>query len=127
MPLLRRALWGLVLSATLLWLPSGSGAVPTSQLCEDVGNNLWVQWRVRALPKTNETIAKVLKIKQDCPQLDGSIKEIVGNIVTHQVKQLNSHKNLQKVLGYYEKTEKHNKNFESQASPYDPGGMPGPN
>lgn len=120
MKISRRAVCGLCLSATLLWLPSDSGAVSTSVLCQGLGNGLWGQWLDGTLPKTDATIDKVLKIKPDCPQLDGSIRHIVDEIKANQQKQAGAHTYVQKSGARYEI---HKKNWESQAPPYDPSGI----
>lgn len=124
MKISRKAVFGMCLSVFLLWLPSGSGAVPTSQLCQGIGNNLWAQWRDGTLPKTDATIDQVLKVKNDCPQLDKSMRAIADEIKAHQQKESGAHEYVDKSGKKYEK---HQKNFESQSSPYDPGGMPGRN
>lgn len=111
MKISRSAVCGLCLSAALLWLPSDSGAVPTSQLCQGVGNDLWAQWRDGNLPRTDPTIDKVLKIKQDCPQLDGSMRHIVDEIKASQQKQGDAGRTVKKAVKKY------------QSSAYDPSGI----
>lgn len=77
MKISQMAVYGLCLSATLLWLPSGSGAAPN---CQEIGNDLWTQWGKGGVPKNNASIKKLLKFKQDCPQLSGSIDRMVNDI-----------------------------------------------
>lgn len=111
MKISRRALCGLCLSTALLWLPSGSGAAPTGLLCQGVGNDLWGQWRNGTLPQTDATIDKLLKTKQDCPQLDGSIKSMVDGIKAHRQKEGDASRHVKKAGEKY------------QSSAYDPSGI----
>jgi hypothetical protein len=76
MKISRAAVCAMCLSVLLLWLPSGSGAVPN---CQGVGNDLWGQYRGGRLP-TDAFIDKLQKAKQDCPQLAGSIDRMVNGI-----------------------------------------------
>jgi hypothetical protein len=78
MTISRVVVCGMYLSVILLWLPSGSGAVSTSQLCQGIGNELWLQKRTQ--PQDDAYIDKLLKVKQDCPQLSGSMDRMVNDI-----------------------------------------------
>lgn len=64
------------LSVLWLWLPSGAKAVT----CQAIGNDIWLQWGQGKLPQNDATIDKVLKVKNDCPQLAGSLDRIANDI-----------------------------------------------
>jgi len=82
----RTVVCAMCLSVLLIWLPSGSGAVPTSQPCQGVGNDFWKQWREGTVPQNDASIDKLLKVKQDCPQLAGSIDNMVNSIKANREK-----------------------------------------
>jgi hypothetical protein len=76
---------------------------------------------------------EMAKFQKKCKTREaGSMRSIASSREQFKVQQAElrgSHKNVQKAGTQYEKqqkTEKHQKNFESQASSYDPSGMPGP-
>lgn len=77
------AVCAICLSVVLLWLPSGSEAVPN---CQGVGNDLWGQYRGGALPINDASIDKLQQAKQDCPQLAGSIDRMVNGIKAYREK-----------------------------------------
>lgn len=71
-------------SMLLLWFPSGSEAGTTN--CQGVGNDLWKQWGEMKLPRNDATIDKLLKVKQECPQLGKSMGSIVNEIKAQREK-----------------------------------------
>jgi len=111
MTTLRIAVWGMCLSAVLLWFPSGTGAVQSSQLCAGMGDSLWDQWLKGMVPKNDATIDKAQKVKTDCPQLAGSMDRISNDIKGHQQKQASAKGHVKKSGEKY------------QSSSYDPGGI----
>lgn len=74
-----------------LWFPSGTGAVQTGLLCAGLGDNIWDQWHKGMMPKTDETIDKVTKIKRDCPQLAGSMDSIANAIKGEREKRMKAY------------------------------------
>ncbi|MGC3976111.1 MAG: hypothetical protein QM771_17250 [Nitrospira sp.] len=107
---LRRVLWGMGLFVVVLSFPAGSEAVSTSLLCQGVGNDLWGESRGKALPNNEASIEKLLKIKQDCPQLAVSIDRLVNGIKGSMQQQADAGKHVNKSGQAY------------QNSAYDPGG-----
>jgi|CXWL01.1.fsa_nt_gi hypothetical protein len=107
----RKALCFASLSVLLLWIQSGSGIAGTN--CQQIGNDHWTQWTNGSLPRTDAIIAKLMKIKQDCPQLDKSMSSMVNGIKAHQQKEGAASSHVKKAGEKY------------QSSAYDPGGIPG--
>jgi hypothetical protein len=99
------------LFVVLLSLPSDSEAVSTSQLCQAVGNDIWGQSRAGTQPNSEASLEKLQKIKQDCPQLAGSIDRLFNDIKAHLQRQADASKHVKKAGDAY------------QNPAYDPGGM----
>lgn len=95
MATLRLILFCMYLSLFGLWFPSSSGAVLSSVLCQGLGNGIWAEWLAGTLPKTDATIDKVAKIKQDCPQLSGSMNRIENDIKAGKQKVQDAKQHLQ--------------------------------
>jgi hypothetical protein len=104
-------LWSMGLFVLMLSFPSGSEAVSSSLLCQGVGNDLWGQSRGKAMPSNEASIEKLLKIKQDCPQLAVSIDRMVGEIKGFLQRQAEAGTHVKKTGEAY------------QNSAYDPGGF----
>lgn len=95
MATLRLILFCMYLSLFVLWFPSSSGAVSSSVLCQGLGNGIWAEWLAGTLPKTDATIDKVVKVKQDCPQLSGSMNRIENDIKAGKQKVQDAKQHLQ--------------------------------
>lgn len=72
------------LSMLLLWLPSTREVGATD--CQRVADDLWRQWRGGTLPRTDATVANLLKMKQDCPGSDKSMSSMVNEIKAQREK-----------------------------------------
>jgi hypothetical protein len=80
------------------WLstPHSSPAADTSLLCTGMGDSIWDQQRKGILPKNADTIIKVLKIANDCPQLKSSMEYIAYEIKAYQEKKAHAHERFKK-------------------------------
>ena len=109
MKILQMAVCVTYLSALLLGLPIASEAGAIS--CQAVGNDLWGQWGNGTLPQTDATVTRLLQIKQDCPQLDTSMRSMVDGIKAHRQKEAAASGRVKKAGEKY------------QSSAYDPAGI----